>query len=76
MKREGERERENLTLMTGAGLVVLTSAGVRQRSDFDGAAFRLRSRHSSPFVLHRKHAHVLGELYALCCLPIKSGFRE
>lgn len=40
---EGGRKRENMTLMSGVGLVVLTAEGVRQRSDISHAAFELRS---------------------------------
>lgn len=39
----GDSERGNMTLMRGAGLVVLTPEGVRQRSDISRTAFELRS---------------------------------
>lgn len=41
--REGEKERENMTLMRGVGPVILTPEGVRQRSDISHTAFELRS---------------------------------
>lgn len=40
---EKDRERQNTTLMRGAGPVVLTPEGVRQRSDLSGPVFELRS---------------------------------
>lgn len=45
MGRERGRERkgENMTLMRGVGLVVLTPEGVRQRSDISHTVFELRS---------------------------------
>lgn len=43
MESERERKRENMTLMRGVGLVVLTPQGVRQRSDISHTAFELRS---------------------------------
>lgn len=42
-ERRRERKRENMTLMRGVGLVVLTPEGVRQRSDISHTAFGLRS---------------------------------
>lgn len=42
-ERGGTRTRQDTTLMRGAGLVVLTPEGVRQRSDLSGPLFELRS---------------------------------
>lgn len=37
------RKRENMTLMRGVDLVILTPRGVRQRSDIPHTVFELRS---------------------------------